>query len=407
MITAVSEATVPKICVVVRKAYGAGLYAMAGPGFEPDATIALPTAKIAVMGAEAAVNAVYANKIAAIEDAAERAAFVADKRAEYETDIDFVRLASELVIDDIVEPADLRVRPDRPLPRGRGQGPLLLPPPSRRHPGLSGGTPMDHRLSEEYEALRATVEEFAHDVVAPKIGDFYEREEFPYEIVAQMGRMGLFGLPFPEEYGGMGGDYFALCLALEELARVDSSVAITLEAGVSPRRDADLPLRHRGAEAAVAAQALLRRDARRLRPDRARRRLRRRRHPHHRGARRRRVGDQRHEVLHHQLRHRHHRPDHRHRGHRHAEADGRKEISTHHRPVRHPRPHRAHRSTARSAGTPPTPASCPSPTSASPRRTSSASEAAATPTSCASWTRAASPSPPCPPASPRAASTSR
>ncbi len=66
MISAVSEATVPKICVVVRKAYGAGLYAMAGPGFEPDATLALPTAKIAVMGAEAAVNAVYANKIAAI-----------------------------------------------------------------------------------------------------------------------------------------------------------------------------------------------------------------------------------------------------------------------------------------------------------------------------------------------------
>ncbi|MBS2531892.1 acyl-CoA carboxylase subunit beta [Catenulispora sp. NF23] len=108
MITAVSEATVPKICVVVRKAYGAGLYAMAGPGFEPDATIALPTAKIAVMGAEAAVNAVYANKIAAIEDPAQREAFVADKRAEYETDIDFVRLASELVVDDIVDPSDLR-----------------------------------------------------------------------------------------------------------------------------------------------------------------------------------------------------------------------------------------------------------------------------------------------------------
>ena len=72
MITAIAEATVPKICVVVRKAYGAGLYAMAGPGFEPDATIALPTAKIAVMGAEAAVNAVYANKIAACDDEAER-----------------------------------------------------------------------------------------------------------------------------------------------------------------------------------------------------------------------------------------------------------------------------------------------------------------------------------------------
>ncbi|MCX4400562.1 acyl-CoA dehydrogenase family protein [Streptomyces sp. NBC_01764] len=92
---------------------------------------------------------------------------------------------------------------------------------------------MDHRLSPELEELRRTVEEFAHDVVAPKIGDFYERHEFPYEIVREMGRMGLFGLPFPEEYGGMGGDYLALGIALEELARVDSSVAITLEAGVS------------------------------------------------------------------------------------------------------------------------------------------------------------------------------
>jgi len=108
MISAIAEATVPKICVVVRKAYGAGLYAMAGPGFEPDATIALPTAKIAVMGAEAAVNAVYANKIAAIPDEAERAAFVAARRAEYEVDIDIVRLASELVIDTIVEPDELR-----------------------------------------------------------------------------------------------------------------------------------------------------------------------------------------------------------------------------------------------------------------------------------------------------------
>jgi methylmalonyl-CoA decarboxylase subunit alpha len=108
MISAISEATVPKICVVVRKAYGAGLYAMAGPGFEPDATIALPTAKIAVMGAEAAVNAVYANKIAAIADESERAAFVAARREEYERDIDIVRLASELVVDTMVEPGDLR-----------------------------------------------------------------------------------------------------------------------------------------------------------------------------------------------------------------------------------------------------------------------------------------------------------
>src|SRR5581483_5350643 len=92
---------------------------------------------------------------------------------------------------------------------------------------------IDHRLPEEYEDLRKTVEAFAREQVAPVIGELYEREEFPYELVAQMAGMGLFGLPFPEEYGGMGGDYFALCLALEELARVDSSVAITLEAGVS------------------------------------------------------------------------------------------------------------------------------------------------------------------------------
>ncbi|MET7466063.1 acyl-CoA dehydrogenase family protein [Nonomuraea sp. NPDC005501] len=88
-------------------------------------------------------------------------------------------------------------------------------------------------LTGEYEELRKTVEAFARDVVAPVIGEHYEREEFPYGIVRQMGAMGLFGLPLPEEYGGMGGDYFALCLTLEELARVDSSVAITLEAAVS------------------------------------------------------------------------------------------------------------------------------------------------------------------------------
>ncbi|WP_440900953.1 acyl-CoA dehydrogenase family protein [Actinosynnema sp.] len=92
---------------------------------------------------------------------------------------------------------------------------------------------LDFRLDEEHEALRATVRRFAREEVAPVIGGFYEREEFPYDLVAKMGRMGLFGLPVPEEHGGMGGDYFALCLALEELGRVDSSVAITLEAGVS------------------------------------------------------------------------------------------------------------------------------------------------------------------------------
>jgi len=108
MISAVSEATVPKICVVVRKAYGAGLYAMAGPGFEPDATIALPTAKIAVMGADAAVNAVYFNKLAAIADPSAREEETRRLREEYDHDIDVLRLAGELVVDDVVEPPDLR-----------------------------------------------------------------------------------------------------------------------------------------------------------------------------------------------------------------------------------------------------------------------------------------------------------
>jgi short-chain 2-methylacyl-CoA dehydrogenase len=88
-------------------------------------------------------------------------------------------------------------------------------------------------LSEEHEALRRTVAEFARDVVAPVIAEHYESHTFPYEVVRQMGKLGLFGLPLPEEYGGMGGDYLALCVAIEELARIDSSVAITLEAAVS------------------------------------------------------------------------------------------------------------------------------------------------------------------------------
>jgi short-chain 2-methylacyl-CoA dehydrogenase len=92
---------------------------------------------------------------------------------------------------------------------------------------------VDFRLSEEQEALRESVREFAREQVAPVIAKHYEQHTFPYDLVRQMGKMGLFGLPFPEEHGGMGGDYFALCIALEELARVDSSVAVTLEAGVS------------------------------------------------------------------------------------------------------------------------------------------------------------------------------
>jgi acetyl-CoA carboxylase carboxyltransferase component len=121
MITAVSEATVPKVSVIVRKAYGAGLYAMSGPAFEPEATIALPTAKIAVMGPEAAVNAVFFNRIEAIEDPDERAAFVEEQRRLYEEDVDLLRLASELVIDAVVDFEDLRGEVVRRLSSAMGK----------------------------------------------------------------------------------------------------------------------------------------------------------------------------------------------------------------------------------------------------------------------------------------------
>ena len=121
MITAVAEATVPQVCVVLRKAYGAGLYAMGGPGFGPDATLALPTARIAVMGPEAAVNAVYANKIAEIDDPGQRAAFVAERRAAYEEDVDLERLAADLVVDQVVEAPELREEVARRLRYAAGR----------------------------------------------------------------------------------------------------------------------------------------------------------------------------------------------------------------------------------------------------------------------------------------------
>lgn len=92
---------------------------------------------------------------------------------------------------------------------------------------------MDFELSEEHTALVEAVRGFTREVIAPVSATHDEEHSFPYEVISQMGQMGLFGLPFPEEYGGEGGDYFALCLALEEIAKVDQSVAITLEAGVS------------------------------------------------------------------------------------------------------------------------------------------------------------------------------
>ncbi len=108
MISAVSEATVPKISVVVRKAYGAGLYAMAGPAFDPDCCLALPSASIAVMGPQAAINAVYYNQLQALADKSERAAETERLRAEYAADIDILHLASELVVDAVIQPDDLR-----------------------------------------------------------------------------------------------------------------------------------------------------------------------------------------------------------------------------------------------------------------------------------------------------------
>ncbi|WP_243386719.1 acyl-CoA carboxylase subunit beta [Bacillus kexueae] len=108
MIAAMSSATVPKISVIVRKAYGAGLYAMAGPAFEPDVCLALPTAQIAVMGPEAAVNAVYSNKINEIDDPKEKIAFVQQKQKEYKEHIDIYKLASELIVDGIVSANELR-----------------------------------------------------------------------------------------------------------------------------------------------------------------------------------------------------------------------------------------------------------------------------------------------------------
>jgi acetyl-CoA carboxylase carboxyltransferase component len=108
MISAVSEATVPKISVIVRKAYGAGLYAMAGPAYDPDACLALPGARIAVMGPQAAINAVFYNQLQAIEDEAERARHTEQLRAEYSDEIDILHLASELVVDAVIGPEELR-----------------------------------------------------------------------------------------------------------------------------------------------------------------------------------------------------------------------------------------------------------------------------------------------------------
>jgi len=130
MIAAVSEAKVPKLSVIVRKAYGAGLYAMCGPAFEPDACIALPTASIAVMGPNAAVNAVFFNKIQAVPEGPERDAMVQKLREEYREDIDLVKLASELVVDAVIPTESLRAEVARRFARHADKE---EPRPPKRH----------------------------------------------------------------------------------------------------------------------------------------------------------------------------------------------------------------------------------------------------------------------------------
>src|SRR5205823_2294795 len=113
------------------------------------------------------------------------------------------------------------------LPSSAGRG------ASRLYSRPTNGSPlMDFDLTPEQDEFRSSVRAFAEEVIAPRAEEMDRLEEFPLDIVKQMGEMGLFGLPFPEEYGGQGADFTTLCIAIEELARVDSSMAITLEAGV-------------------------------------------------------------------------------------------------------------------------------------------------------------------------------
>ena len=145
------------------------------------------------------------------------------------------------------------------------------------------GTPargVNFDLSEEQELVRRTVRDFAEQKVAPVAEELDREHRFPYELVAELAELGLMGMPIPEEYGGGGADTVSYAIAIEELTRIDSSVAITVAAHTLARDDADLPLRQRGAEAGLAARPRLRQEAGRLRPHRARSRIRRRRDAH-------------------------------------------------------------------------------------------------------------------------------
>ena len=167
--------------MIVRKAYGAGLYAMCGPAFDPDACLALPTAQIAVMGPEPAVNAVFYNKIQAIEDPDERAAFVAERRAEYEDDVDLVHLAAELVVDAVVQPEDLRDEL-RPSLRARGDPAARgVRPPPRRPAGL-GASPCPGAPSCDRFLSPSTVRDRRH------VPDVRPDRSTPGEVAARRPR---------------------------------------------------------------------------------------------------------------------------------------------------------------------------------------------------------------------------
>ena len=136
MVFATSQATVPKICVVVRKCYGAGLYAMCGPAFEPDAALSLPQGQIAIMGPEPAVNAVYYNRIMELPEA-ERAAYVKAKRDEYAHDVDIYKLASEMLVDGIVAGSELRDELIKRLAYAESKQHAFPPAPQPRRPRLT------------------------------------------------------------------------------------------------------------------------------------------------------------------------------------------------------------------------------------------------------------------------------
>ena len=197
-------------------------------------------------------------------------------------------------------------------PPGAGQPrPTMMPTPTDATVLGSVGSAMSWELSDDHELLRATVREFAEQQIAPHAAEWDRTCHFPVDVVQAMGDLGLFGIVFPERWGGGGGDFASLCVAIEELGR-DRSVDGDHPVGrCRARREPDLPVRHRRTARPLAPGSRRRPGARRVRADRARRRVRCRGDPHPGRVGRRRVGAQRFEGVHHELRHRHHLDRHR------------------------------------------------------------------------------------------------